>query len=440
MTKKRINLGFIPREHQKQAHENRKRFSVIVWHRRAGKTIFAVLELLLAAAEAKRKDSRFAYIAPYYGQAKSVCWDILKGYASQIPGVEIKEGELRVILPNGSTIRLFGADNPNTLRGLYFDGVVLDEVSDMRPEIWGTVIRPLLTDRQGWALFIGTPNGINLFSEVYYSALKDPEWYADLKRYDQTNAVPLDEIERARKEMAPPIFSQEFECDFHAASANAFIPLNILLEAQRRLLNPHSYDHAAMVLGCDIARFGSDRSIIFPRQGLQAFIPHVFRQLDTMQMAAQISNKIEDHKSDMAFIDEIGVGGGVLDRLRQTATPGVMGVISGSAAINPKFKNLRAEMISKVKDWIIAGGCIPEVDGLANDFCAPTYWYDSADRLQIESKEQMKARGLPSCDFLDSFALTFAMPVQKKTEFQKFQRANSREGYVAQGVDYDVLG
>ncbi len=396
-------------------------------------------ELLEDAAKCKKKNGRFAYVAPYYGQAKSVAWNYLKEFAAGIPGIQIREAELTVVLPNGATVRLFGADNPESLRGLYFDGIVLDEVADMKPTIWESIVRPALTDRQGWALFIGTPKGLNLFSKLYYSALKDPEWYAEMRRWSDTNALPVTEIDAARRGMAPAIFAQEFECDFNAAVENAFIPLSLLLEAQARpIYNPNSYDHAALTLGCDIARFGNDRSIIFPKQGVQAFIPFVYRQLDTMQMAAQISNRIGDLKSDMAFVDEIGVGAGVIDRLRQTQTQGVMGIISGSAATQQKFKNLRAEMIWKAKEWLIAGGSMPKVDGLDVDFCAPTYWYDSADRLQIESKEQMRARGLPSCDFLDAFALNFAMPVQKMTPLKRLARSGGHGNKAL--IDYDVLG
>ena len=103
--------------------------------------------------------------------AKAIAWSYLKHYTSPIPYCKINEGELSIILPNRATIRIFGADNPDALRGLYFDGVVMDEVAQMKPEVWGEIIRPALADRKGWAVFIGTPKGINLFSQMYDLAL-----------------------------------------------------------------------------------------------------------------------------------------------------------------------------------------------------------------------------------------------------------------------------
>jgi hypothetical protein len=417
-----VKLSFVPRPHQREAHKKRKRFSVLVWHRRAGKSVFCIIELLIAAFTCTKQAGRFAYVAPFYGQAKAVAWEYLKRFAREIPGVVIKEGELCVLLPNGAMIKLYGADNPDTLRGLYFDGIVLDEVADMKPNVWGEIIRPALTDRQGWAIFIGTPKGLNLFSDLYNHAVRDPDWYPDMKRVGDTKAIPDAEVEQARKEMAPPIFAQEFECDFSAAVINAFLPLDLVLKAQKRMLPRDAYFYAAMLLGNDVARFGDDRSVIFPRQGLQAFKPYVFRGLDTQQMAGQVMHYLDQDKADMVFIDGIGVGSGVVDRLRTIGCNRFLEVNSGTKAINPKYKNLRAEMAAKAKAWLESGGCLPEFEGLAADFCAPMYWFDTADRLQIESKEQMKARGLPSCDLFDAFCLTFAVPVEKRNELQKHER------------------
>jgi hypothetical protein len=430
-----VKLSFVPFTHQREAHKNRKRFTVLVWHRRGGKTVFSVMELLLSALACPLKNGRYAYIAPYYGQGKNAAWMYLKQYGAEIPGAIIREGDLAVILPNGAVVRIFGADNPDALRGAYFDGVVLDEVADMKPQIWEEVIRPALSDRQGWALFIGTPKGLNLFSKVYYEAVKDPEWFASMKRVGDTTALKPEEVEQARRTMAPPTFAQEYNCDFAAAATNAFIPLELVMEAQNRILNPHGYAYAAKVLGVDVARFGDDRSVIFPRQGLQGFIPYLYRSLDTQQMAGQVIHHLKKDEGDMAFIDEIGIGAGVSDRLRAVHCDKFIGVCSGNKAISPRYKNLRAEMADKVKKWLEAGGCLPKFDGLIDDFCAPFYWYDAADKLQIESKEQMKARGLPSCDIFDAFCLTFAYPVEKPSPGSNLM---SGAHSVAQ-TDYDVF-
>jgi hypothetical protein len=132
------------------------------------------------------------------------------------------QSELWVELINGARIRLFGADNADSLRGLYLDGIVLDEYADMRPRIWGEIIRPLLADRLGWAVFIGTPKGHNAFWDIYNNATKDSNWYAKTLRASQTGLLPKKELEDAAKSMTQDQYLQEFECDFESAILGAF--------------------------------------------------------------------------------------------------------------------------------------------------------------------------------------------------------------------------
>lgn len=434
--KTRVELSFKPRSYQTVAHQNRKRFSVLVWHRRSGKTVFAIMELILAALNIKLKDGRFAYIAPFYGQAKSVAWNYLKKFASEIPGVQVREGELSIVFTNGAVIRLFGADNPDSLRGLYFDGVVMDEVADMKPDMWGAIMRPALTDRQGWALFIGTPKGLNLFSELYYSAVKDPDWYANMKRVGDTNSIAVEEVERARKEMNPNQFAQEFECDFSAAVSNALIPLDLALAAVAKKFTQHDYYYAPKILGVDVARFGDDRSVLFPRQGVQAFKPDVYRHLDNMQLANTVAGYIVSWKPDAVFIDEVGNGSGVVDRLRQLGFGQIIGVQSGGKATDALMSNLRVQMWSKMSEWIKAGASLPDFPGLLEDLCAPTFWFGDNGKMHLESTDDIKKRGLPSPDLGSALAFSFAAPVYKRDISQpEFKSENTNKCQ----TEYDVL-
>ena len=147
-----------PRPVQWEIHDlvDSHRFTVIVAHRRLGKTVCMINHLLRAAVTDTSKEGRYGYIAPYRSQVKDLAWDYLKRFSSVVPDIKINESELSIDYPNGSRIRLYGADNPDAMRGLYFNGVILDEVADMRPNVWGEIIRPALSDRQGWACFIGT--------------------------------------------------------------------------------------------------------------------------------------------------------------------------------------------------------------------------------------------------------------------------------------------
>ena len=156
-----ITLDYTPRPQGLLIHRgmDTHRWGAVVAHRRMGKTVCAINHLQVAALECKRERPRYAFIAPTYTMAKSIVWDYLVHYSVPIPQVVARISELSVTYPNGGQVRLFGADNPDSLRGLYFDGVVFDEFGLQPPNIFSEVIRPALSDRQGWALFLGTPAG-----------------------------------------------------------------------------------------------------------------------------------------------------------------------------------------------------------------------------------------------------------------------------------------
>ncbi|HWA41846.1 MAG TPA: terminase family protein, partial [Hypericibacter adhaerens] len=207
---------------QQALHEQMRRFNVVVCHRRFGKTVLCVNHLIRAAASCLLPRPRFAYLAPSYRQAKAVAWDYLKHFTGPIPGALRHEGELRIDLPNGARIALLGADNPDALRGLYIDGIVFDEYGQMAPRIFGEVVRPALADRQGWAIFIGTPQGRNGFHEIYEAARLDPDWFTALHRASETGLIEAEELAAARRVMTPEEYAQEFECSFEAAAAGSY--------------------------------------------------------------------------------------------------------------------------------------------------------------------------------------------------------------------------
>ena len=217
-----IELDYKPRDVFLDFHERQERWSIVVAHRRCGKTVACINDLIYKALMEGKEDGRYAYVAPYYSQAKNIAWDYLQRFAQPVLS-KANQSELWVELITGARIRLFGADNPDALRGLYLDGIVLDEYADMRsPRIWGEIIRPLLADRLGWAVFIGTPKGHNSFWDVYSNALNNPEWYVKTLRASQTELIPASELADAAKMMSQDQYLQEFECDFESAILGAF--------------------------------------------------------------------------------------------------------------------------------------------------------------------------------------------------------------------------
>ena len=216
-----VEIPYAPRPWQSEVYAELDRFSVLCVHRRAGKTVFAINWLLRQACE--RQDAVCAYLAPQYAQAKRVVWGYLQEFAGVIPGATFNTSELRCDLPNGSRIYLLGAENPHPLRGLGLDAAVLDEVAQMPRTAWSSVIRPALADKQGKAVFIGTPLGrANLFAELVHPKKPRPGWMTRTLTVHDTDALDAAEVEALRAEMPPEEFEQELECSFDSSIKGAY--------------------------------------------------------------------------------------------------------------------------------------------------------------------------------------------------------------------------
>ena len=246
-------LDYAPREVFEDFHERTQRWAVVVAHRRCGKTVSCINDLIYRALTEDKENAQYAYVAPYYSQAKNIAWDYLQRYAKPVMA-KANQSELWVELFNGAKIKLYGADNPDALRGLYLDGVVLDEYADMRPRMWGEIIRPLLADRMGWATFIGTPKGHNAFYDVYNAATKDQRWFVKTLRASQTGLLPQSELDDAQASMSPDQYEQEFECSFEAAIMGAYYGKEMRILTDSGRITQVDYDsmfpvHTAWDLG-----------------------------------------------------------------------------------------------------------------------------------------------------------------------------------------------
>jgi len=225
-TVKEVSTGYCPRPLQAVLHRSVKRFNVIVCHRRFGKTVWSINEMVDKGLRSTLKNPQYAYLAPTYGQAKRVAWDYLKEYTKNIPGRVANEAELRIdiTMPDGNRIRfmLLGAENPGTLRGIYLDGIILDEYAECDPSVWSQVVRPALSDRLGWAIFIGTPKGQNHFFDIYEYAKTSDTWYTSIFKASETNIINATELMAAKAEMSEEEYEQEYECSFTAALVGSY--------------------------------------------------------------------------------------------------------------------------------------------------------------------------------------------------------------------------
>jgi len=200
--------------------------------------------------------------------------------------------------------------------------------------------------------------------------------------------------------------------EFPSASSMQFIPSDLVEDA--RLRRTERFSHEPLILGVDVARFGDDLSVIAVRKGRDAstYPWKKFRNLDTMQLASRVSEAMSEYKADAVFVDGGGVGGGVVDRLRQLSV-NCIEVNFGQKADDARYFNKRAQMWGRMKDWF-NGGAIPDNRELYDDLIGVEYGYTITNQIQLEKKEDMKKRGLASPDFGDALALTFAYPVAPK--------------------------
>jgi hypothetical protein len=223
-----VVIPYRPRPQQQAVHAAiaKKRFAVLVTHRRFGKTVLAVNHQIRGALTCRKPRPRYGFIAPTYTQGKATAFDYLTHYSQPIPQVRVNQSELRVDYPNAGQVRLYGADNPDSLRGLYFDGVVLDEYGLHPAKTFSEVIGPTLVDRGGTALFLGTPNGKNQFYDIAEHARREQaagsrDWfYAEYKASD-TGLLDASYLAAARAVMTSDEYAQEFECSFEASVKGA---------------------------------------------------------------------------------------------------------------------------------------------------------------------------------------------------------------------------
>ena len=431
----RVEIPYRPRKLWREVIHpalDQKNRAVLVCHRRFGKTVGCVNELIKKAVLNKRRAPQYAYIAPFRNQAKRIAWNYLLYYTGNFPDRKINSSDLYVELPSryknspGARIYVMGADYPDALRGMYLDGVVLDEYAQMRPELYGEVIVPALADRGGFAFFIGTPKGQNQFFERYQAAQKDPRYFVCCYRADETGVIPADKLDEMKREMTDTEIRQELLCDFSASASNIVIPIDLVTEAAARNIQPDQVEGAVSVMGVDVARFGDDDTVITHRRGLACMPQIKLHGLNTMEVASAVAAHYWKIKPDAIIVDAGAMGAGVIDRLRQMGMPNVFEINFGGAAIDSdRYANIRAEIYFKTLEWLKAGGAIPNDTDLKSELTVTEYKYTSAGKIILQPKERIKELTGRSPDRADSLALTFAVPVNKPAGHRQVIKANT---------------
>jgi len=242
--KDKYPIPYHPRPWQMELHKKLKRFSVIVMHRRAGKSVFVINHMLVSALRCTLPNPQYYFIAPTFAQSKRIAWRYLHTFTENIPGVIFNEADLKLTLPhNNAQIMLLSGENYHSLKGVYSNGTALDEYQDMSPLVWEEAVRPTLSDKQGWCIFAGTPRGNNHFKKIYDYAREggNEEWFSALYKTGDTGVIPESELVSAKATMDPEIYAQEYECSFAAGLQGSYFAheLDKLQEAGNITRVPH---------------------------------------------------------------------------------------------------------------------------------------------------------------------------------------------------------
>lgn len=422
-----------PRAHQRELYNtfgHGKKYSraAVVWHRRSGKDSTA---LNLTAREMFKRVGSYWHLFPEQTQARRAIWNGIDREGRRIidqflpPQVRARSSSQEMLIEavNGSTWQMAGSDNYDSLVGSNPVGVVFSEWSLANPEAW-EYIRPILVENEGWALFIYTPRGRNHGYTTWARALNADGWLAQRLTVDDTGLITPEQIQAERDAgMSEAKIRQEFYCSFEAEGDDQLISYEQVAAAQEREVSPDWSD--PKIMGVDVARFGDDATVIYFRHGRNGKpqgMPYERHQgMDTMQLAARVAHWLEVWRSDACFVDEGGVGGGVVDRLHELGFYAVRGINFGGkpdwSASGERGGNKRAEMWLNMREWLKVGA-LPQDELLASEMTTPLYKYDAQNRIMLERKEDMKKRGLPSPDVADALALTFAYPVRVDAEIE----------------------
>lgn len=434
----------------------------IVWvaHRRSGKDKTCV------NATAKKMMMRvgaYYYVLPTFSQARKIIWDGIDGtgqrfmdhFPKEILASEPNNTDMKLKTKNGSLFQLIGSDKIDAIVGTNPVGVVFSEYALQDPKAWG-YLRPILAENKGWSIFNGTPRGQNHFKQLYSAALHDPTWHAQINRASETGVISLETLEKERREIIQQfgndaLYQQEYECSFDVQmSSNQFISADIVAAARGRALGQQQYFYAPVVLTVDPSWTGEDEMVIAKRQGLAFSILKTIPKNDDDSKVASLLAQLEDeHKADAVFID-LGYGTGIYSAGKAMGRSWML-VAFGSSSNDPQYLNKRAEMWGAMKKWLQEGGAIPNDPVLCDELMGPeAYVIQSginAGKIQIESKDHMKKRGVSSPNRADALALSFAFPITKKVHRTFKSKSGESENYdpfkdfnEQNKRTYDILG
>lgn len=383
-------------------------------------------------------DVKIPTTAPTAHQLQDVLWTEVRKWGARLPSLwkdalEVTSEQVRYKDCAGFAVARTGRkENPEALQGFHAENLffLIDEASGVDDVVF-QVAQGALSTPGARVLMAANPTRT---SGYFYNS-----FHRDRDRWQRFTFSCLDSphVSRDYIDEVRTIYGEDSDIyrvrvlgEFPKAGDLQFISTDLVDAAMGRHYISQKYDYAPVILGVDVARFGSDRTVIFKRQGLYADLLWTCHGMDLMATADRVAALWEEHKADAVMIDAGGVGAGVCDRLRQMGHRPVDIQFGGASGL-ANCLNKRAEMWWRMRDWI-KDGAIPPNEDLKDDLTGPEYQYTTKGLIQLEKKEDMKKRGLASPDLADALALTFAVPVS--TQLDRSKRRDVAES------DYDIFG
>lgn len=418
-----LPYGLVLRDYQKllwNAVMNKEfQRGIVVWPRRNGKDLICWNTLIAKAMEVV---GLYFYMAPYYNQVRQIIWQGGDGggrrFIDYIPPQLVKSRtkiDMRVELINGSQIKLQGSDNIDSIVGTNPRGIVFTEFSLHKPEAWH-YLRPILAENNGWALFNGTPRGLNHFYQLFHRVKSNPDWFVQYLTREDTG-IPTDAAIAADVASGMPqsLVEQEYMCSWTSSSEETLIPLDILEPAINREVNTEHVQSQPRVMGVDVAfAEKGDLATIAQRQGTLLHPLEKYQGKDNMAFASRISVLIKEWKPHVVFIDA-GRGEGVISRLYQLGHRDVVVPIHfGGKTFSELYGKKRDEMWCECKVWIADVdnlASIPDDQQLIEELASPTFGLNDKNFVVVETKQHLRSRGVKSTDCADAVILTFAEDV-----------------------------
>lgn len=332
-------------------------------------------------------------------------------------------------------------ENPDAFAGAHSQigmMVQFDEGSGIPDPIWN-VTEGFFTDMAPLRLWLAISNPRRNTGRFFDCFHKNAEYwatrYVDSRTVEGVDKGVYDRIAQQYGE-DHDVTRIEVKGEFPRTGSNQFIGREVVTKAVEREVSDDP--GAPLLMAVDVARFGDDESVIRMRRGRdgRTYPRYGYRGLDTMALANQVASLIDKHNPDGVFVDGGGVGGGVVDRLKQMGYR-VIEVQSGERASDPeKYLNKRVEMWGEMREWLVYG-CIDNHQGLIDDLTGPEYSLHLKGQLKLESKDAMKKRGLSSPDDGDALALTFAEPIARRDSSIMRRRSMFHDRTAV--MDYDIF-